>query len=77
MRKNGTLSRAERGLAVALSLIWLAGGAFTMYFALLQGRWGMGLVALAGLLYGGAWLRVAARSRLLTWHEFITPWRRF
>jgi len=36
----------------------------------------LGFVGLAAVLYGAAWLRVAARSRLLTWHEFIAPWRR-
>ena len=76
MRKNGTLSRLERGVAVGLSMIWLAGGAVALYLAIVQGRWVMGLVALGALTYGAAWLRVATRSRLLTWPEFIAPWRR-
>jgi len=76
MRKRGTLSRLERGVAVGLAAIWLAGGACAMYVALVHGRWGLGFVGLAAVLYGAAWLRVAARSRLLTWHEFIAPWRR-
>jgi hypothetical protein len=47
-----------------------------LYLALVQGRWIMAFVALGALLYGAAWLRVAARSRLLTWVELIAPWRR-
>jgi hypothetical protein len=76
MRKSATLSRLERGVAVGLSVIWLAGGGFTLYLALVQGRWIMAFVALGALIYGAAWLRVAARSRLLTWVELIAPWRR-
>jgi len=76
MRRNGTLSRLERGLAVALSVIWLAGGAFALYLALARSHWVMAFVALGALVYGAAWLRVAARARLLTWVELIAPWRR-
>ena len=76
MHRRGTLSPFERGLAVCLSLVWLCGGAFALYFALVHSRWGMGLVALAALVYGAAWLRVAALSRLLTWPKLIAPWRR-
>jgi len=63
-------------LAVCLALVWLCGGAFACYFALLHFRWGMAFVALAALVYGAAWLRAAALSRLLTWPELIAPWRR-
>jgi hypothetical protein len=76
MRRTGTLSPPERGLAVGLAVLWLCGGAFALYFALIHSRWGMGLVALTALIYGAAWLRVAALSRLLTWPELIAPWRR-
>jgi hypothetical protein len=75
MRRNGTLSPLERGLAVCLSLVWLLGGSFALYFALVHSRWGIALCALAALIYGLAWLRVAALSRLLTWLEVIAPWR--
>ena len=76
MQKSGTLAPFERGLAVSLSLVWLGGGAFALYFALIHSRWGMAFVALAALIYGAAWLRVAALSRRLTWLELIAPWRR-
>jgi hypothetical protein len=75
MRRTATLSRLERGLAVCLSVIWLAGGAFALYLALARGHWMMAFVALGALVYGAAWLRVAARSRLLTWVELVAPWR--
>jgi hypothetical protein len=76
MRKGTTLSGFERGLAVSLSLVWLSGGALALYVAMVQSRWGMGVLALPALAYGAAWLRVAALSRVLTWPELIAPWRR-
>jgi O-antigen/teichoic acid export membrane protein len=70
------LSPLERGLALALALVWLCGGAFASYFALAYSHWGMAIGGFAALLYGAAWLRVAAFSRLLTWRELIAPWKR-
>ena len=76
MQKRRALSPFERGLALCLSLVWLGGGAFALYLALIHSRWGLGLAALAALVYGVAWLRVAALSRLLTWPDLVAPWRR-
>jgi len=76
MKRNRTLSAFERVAALCLSVAWLGGGAFARHFALIHSRWGIGAAALAALLYGVAWLRVAARSRLLTWAELFAPWRR-
>ena len=76
MKRSRTLSSLERVLAVCLSLPWLCGGAFAFYFALIHSRWGIAVAALAALVYGAAWLRVAALSRLLTWAELVAPWRR-
>jgi hypothetical protein len=76
MKRDRTLSPFERVVALCLSLAWLGGGAFAFYFALIHSRWGIGAAALAALVYGVAWLRVAATSRLLTWAELIAPWRR-
>jgi hypothetical protein len=76
MPKRRTLSPFQRGLAVFLALVWLGGGALALYLALVHSRWGVGIAALAALIYGAAWLRVAALSRLLTWPELIAPWRR-
>jgi hypothetical protein len=70
------LSRLDRGIAVILSLVWLLGGAFGLYLALTRSRWLLAAVSLAALCYGAAWLRVALRSRLLTWRELVVPWRR-
>jgi hypothetical protein len=75
MRRNGKLSRLERLLAVGLSLVWLSGGCIALYFALINARWGMVALALVAVVYGAAWLRVAALARLLTWLEFVAPWR--
>ena len=76
MQRRGSLSPFERGLAVCLSVVWLCGGAFALYFAVGHSRWSMGAVALAALIYGAVWLRVAALSRVLTWSELVAPWRR-
>ena len=70
------LSPIERGIAVSLALVWLSGGALGVFLALVHARWAVAIGGLAALVYGVAWLRVAARSRLLTWHELIAPWRR-
>jgi len=76
MKRSRTLSSVERVVALCLALTWLCGAAFAFYFAWLHSRWGFGVAALGALLYGAAWLRVAARSRLLTWAELVAPWRR-
>jgi hypothetical protein len=76
MKRSRTLSSSERVLAVCLSLAWLCGGALALYSALIHSRWGIGVAAIAALIYGAAWLRVAALSRLLTWAELVAPWRR-
>jgi hypothetical protein len=75
MRRGGKLSRLERLLAIGLSLVWLGAGCAALHLAFAQARWGVGIGALLALLYGAAWLRVAALSRLLTWPELIAPWR--
>ena len=76
MQKRRPLSPFERGLAICLSLVWLGAGGLAMYLAWVQSRWGMGVAAVAALIYGAAWLRVAALSRLLTWPELVARWRR-
>jgi hypothetical protein len=76
MPRPGELSSLERGLAVCLAIVWLLGGCFALYFATVYSRWGIAACALAALVYGLAWLRVAALSRLVTWPELVAPWRR-
>lgn len=46
-----------------------------MGIALVHSRWFTGIVALAAMGYGIAWLRVALFARLLTWPELFAPWR--
>jgi hypothetical protein len=58
-----------------LSLVWLSCGCVGLYVGLADARWGMALLALATVVYGAAWLRVAALARLLTWPELVAPWR--
>ncbi|HEX3398239.1 MAG TPA: hypothetical protein VHS76_16160 [Steroidobacteraceae bacterium] len=75
MRAARTLSTAERIIAICLALIWIGGGCTGLYFALAQSRWLIGIVALAALAYGIAWVRVALLARLLTWPRLFAPWR--
>jgi hypothetical protein len=69
------LSRLERWLAIALALVWLGGGIAALVLAVAESRWSLGACALLALPYGAAWLRIAARARLLTWAELVAPWR--
>ena len=75
MHARRNLSSVERILAVALSITWLTGGCVALYFALTSVRWGLLVCAVLAVAYGVAWLRVARRSRLLTWRELVMPWR--
>jgi len=74
MHRPRTLSSLERAVAVALAAVWLAGGAVALYVSWNAASW-MALCAVAAMVYGFAWLRVAFRSRLLTWQELVLPWR--
>ena len=76
MKKARKLSSLDRVVAACLAVVWLGGGAIGACVALIQGRWAIGIAAAAAVYYGAAWLRVVARSRPLTWAEFVTPWRR-
>ena len=75
MRRSARLSRAERILAICLSLVWLLSGSVGLYVGVVHSRWVLVAFALLALLYGAAWLRAAALSRLLGWRELIAPWR--
>jgi hypothetical protein len=63
-------------VALSLALVWLSAGAVAAYLAVVEARWGLAIGSLAALVYGIVWLRAAARSRLLAWHELVAPWRR-
>ena len=72
-RRN--LSTAERTVAFVLSLAWLAGGCVGVYFGAVLFHWGLIVFGVLAIAYGVAWVRVALRSRLLTWRELVAPWR--
>ncbi|HEV8502851.1 MAG TPA: hypothetical protein VGR63_14840 [Casimicrobiaceae bacterium] len=62
-------------MAFALAATWLAAGVLALAFALAQRRMLPGALAIAAIVYGLLWWRVAARARLLTWRELVAPWR--
>jgi len=75
MQGRSKLSRLNRFVALLLALTWLAAGCLAVVLGFASGHW---LVATGGFLaivYGLLWLRVVIRSRLLSWQEFIMPWR--
>lgn len=76
MPRIRALSPAERLLAGGLSCVWLLGGSVALWFAVTASRWSVAALAMVALGFGIAWLRVVLLSRLLTWQEFVTPWRR-
>ena len=75
MAIRGNLSGVNRAVALVLALVWLGAGAAAIVFGLSHGRVVVVIVAAMAIVYGLLWLRVAARSRLLTWRELVAPWR--
>jgi hypothetical protein len=75
MLRNRKLSRLERAVAVGLSSLWLAAGTVSLWLALASARWAWTVAALAALIYGLAWLRVARLGRPLSWPEVVVPRR--
>jgi hypothetical protein len=65
----------NRTLAGVLALVWIVVGIVSLVLALVHERWLLALLAVVAILYGVAWLRVAARGRLLRAGELATPWR--
>jgi hypothetical protein len=65
----------NRALAGVLALVWIVVGIVSLVLALVHERWLLALLAVVAILYGVAWLRVAARGRLLRARELATPWR--
>jgi len=58
-----------------LALVWLGAGLVAMAVAFSRGDWLLLPVGLFAVVYGVLWLRVVARSRLLSWHELVFAWR--
>ena len=75
MSIRGNLSGVNRAVAFALAIVWLGGGTAALVVGLGHAQVVMVIVAMGAIVYGSLWLRVAARSRLLTWRELIAPWR--
>lgn len=75
MTIRGKLSPVNRAVAYALAIVWLSGGAVGLVIGLGHAQVVVVIVATGAIVYGSLWLRVAARSRLLTWRELIEPWR--
>jgi hypothetical protein len=75
MAIRGNLAGVNRAVALVLAVVWLGAGAAAIAFGLSHGLMVVVIVAAAAIVYGLLWLRVAARSRLLTWRELVAPWR--
>jgi hypothetical protein len=75
MQGGKRLSRLSRLTALLLALVWLGAGLVATALGFLRGNWLLLPVGLFSVVYGVLWLRVVARSRLLSWHEFVVPWR--
>jgi hypothetical protein len=69
------VSGIDRFVAVALALIWGSAGLGGLVVAYCYGRWGLVVLACFAFWYAVVWARVAARARVLTWREFLAPWR--
>jgi hypothetical protein len=69
------LSKAERIGALCFAAVWIAAGCGALGIALLHARWITGIVALAAVVYGIAWARVAFLGQLLIWPRLFKPWR--
>jgi hypothetical protein len=69
------LRHYERGLALALGLVWLGAGVAGLFLGVAEARWLVIAIAAFAIYYGLTWLRVAARARLLEPGEMLMPWR--
>jgi len=75
MQGRGKLSRLNRFAAMLLALVWLAAGCVAGILGFASGHWLVVTGGILAIVYGLLWMRVAVRSRLLSWQEFIIPWR--
>jgi len=75
MALRGNLSGVNRAVAVVLAFVWLGAGIAGVVAGLGRGQVVVVIAAVAALVYGLIWLRVATRGRLLSWRELVTPWR--
>jgi|KBSMisStandDraft_5_1062788.scaffolds.fasta_scaffold3636699_1 hypothetical protein len=75
MQGRRKLSRLSRVTALLLALVWLGAGLVAIALGYLRGHWLLLAVGMFAVVYAVLWLRVVARSRLLSWHEVVAPWR--
>jgi hypothetical protein len=75
MAIRGKLSIVNRAIALALAVVWLGAGMVGIVLGLIHGQLLVVVLALFAISYAVLWFRVVARSRLLTWREFVVPWR--
>lgn len=69
------LSGVNRAVALGLAIVWLGAGIVGVVFGVGRAQVVLAIVGVAAIAYGLLWIRVAARSRLLSWRELIAPWR--
>jgi hypothetical protein len=75
MRDRSKLSGPSRIVALLLAMVWLAAGLIAIGLGLIRAHWWLFIAGIFAGAYGSIWLRVAARSRLLSWREALVPWR--
>jgi hypothetical protein len=75
MQGRRKLNRLSRLTALLLALVWSGAGLVAIAAGYLRGHWLLSTVGLFAVMYGVLWLRVVARSRLLSWHQVVAPWR--
>jgi hypothetical protein len=65
----------NRAAALLLAIVWLCGGMAAVYFGFAGSRYALAGCGVFAIWYAVQWLRVALRSRLLSWRELVAPWR--
>ena len=65
----------SRTVAAVLALVWIVVGVVSLVLSLVHERWLLALLAVVAILYGVAWIRVAAHGRLLRGRDLVRPWR--
>jgi hypothetical protein len=75
MQRRRKLSGLNRLAAALLAFVWLGAGCAAIVFGFASGQWLLVTGGFVAIVYGLLWIRVVVRSRLLSWNEFIIPWR--
>ena len=65
----------NRAVAFGLVAVWLCAGGAGVYVGLGLRQFLPVACGVFAIAYALLWLRVAARSRLLSWREIVFPWR--